>query len=532
MHPHLVGLHIAPQDCAAIARAVEAANPGVTCTWTSIVHGQGGASYEQLARECRYAGVPGSAPISAWTGLRATHAVPAADGYILASWSAGYGYTRELLRGVEGRPGDVVVVALLDSDYDDLALSHLAVWTALAGEAVAGGCSFVAGASDIDYMERPPTPVAARYASTARVTRAIASSVGLAVEPIDYPAGRPSLAPLAEACAGSLVLRLFDIGPGVGPEEHVAAVRGWGPALVAEGVRMYLAERPVAPTEPPPSTLPAPVPSAPPSRTHDLHPGDRGGDVVAMQRAIGVEPDGSWGPGTARGLSTFQRSTGIPVRPVWGDAERAAAAACVRGIDVSHHQPPIDWPRVRAAGYEFVVVRSGDGTMTDRRCRQHFEGSGRAGLGRMGYHFTRAGMPIAPQVACAVAALPEVVGWWVDLEDGRSAAQVAARVRPTYHTDDERQLAHRMLLATARRVGDYSAFGWWEACHLPELEPDAPVWSAGRHGDHLPGDALQVPGGVDRWVMYQPRTAVVPGVVGACDVNLWARRELLSEWAT
>jgi GH25 family lysozyme M1 (1,4-beta-N-acetylmuramidase) len=48
--------------------------------------------------------------------------------------------------------------------------------------------------------------------------------------------------------------------------------------------------------------------------------------------------------------------------------------ACPIGIDVSHHQPPIDWKRVREAGYSFVIVRSSYGTARDMRAVAHAQG--------------------------------------------------------------------------------------------------------------------------------------------------------------
>ncbi len=506
MHLHLVGLHIG--DTAPIIAALRAAHPHVQWSATSVVHGQGGASYETLARECRAtARLRDGSPLAlmtAWEGLRAQYHVPAADGYILASWSAGYGYTRELLR-VEGRPADVVAVVALDSIYAGLGAdgqplaADLTPWVALAEEAVAGGVAFAVGASAIDYMES--LPHGQRYASTGRVADAIAHELGLA------PAGSRRVS----TTAGSLVLAHY---PGQDAAAHVAAVRGWGPALVVEAARLWLGEHGGASTEPPPSTVPAPPPERPPpSTSHDLSEGARGADVAAMQRLAGCRADGTWGPVTTRAVAALQRSVGLPVRPRWGEAERRAREALARGVDVSHHQPPIDWERVRQAGYSWCVVRAAYGSTPDRRAAEHWRDAGAAGLARMGYLFLRPGLTVAGQVDAALDTLPECRGWWLDVEQDPATPE-------RRHTRAEVDAA-LSLLGRAGRVGVYSARWWWDACQLGPC--GAPLWLAGPSADALPG-------AWDRWTAWQTDVGPVPGVVGDCDRDVWGDLSTLPDW--
>lgn len=300
----LVGLHI--RDVQPFLNALRAAFPNVTWSAVSVVHGEGSASYEMLARECRATGVPWSTGEvrSAWDELRSRYSVPRAGGYILASWSAGYGYTRDLLR-VEGCPADVVAVVSLDSIYGGLEAdgtvtpADLKPWVDLAEEAVAGGVAFVVASTDINYMET--APVGQRYASTGRVSDAIAFAL--------------ALAPVGSRCvslaAGSLLLRRFK---GADQAAHLGAVRNWGPDMVVEAARIWLVEHelndatpatwvdarrymsglaPVAddgpspvdidgkaPTEPPPSTVPAPPVAA---RAATMLSRVRGADVSRWQ---------------------------------------------------------------------------------------------------------------------------------------------------------------------------------------------------------------------------------------------------------
>lgn len=301
----LVGLHI--RDVQLFLRFLRDAFPNVTWSAVSVVHGEGSASYETLARECRAtARLRDGSPlpiVTAWDGLRMRYSIPKADGYILASWSAGYGFTRDLLR-VEGRPVDVVAVVSLDSIYGGLEAdgvtvtpADLAPWVKLAEEAVAGGVAFVVASTDINYMESLSLPPRYRYASTGSVSDAIAFELAL----VPVGSQRVSIA------AGSLLLRRFD---GADQAAHLRAVRDRGPEMVVEAARLWLGEHelndatpatwvavrrymnvkddgpsPVdidgkAPTEPPPSTVPAPPAAA---RAVTLLSRVRGADVSHWQ---------------------------------------------------------------------------------------------------------------------------------------------------------------------------------------------------------------------------------------------------------
>lgn len=60
----------------------------------------------------------------------------------------------------------------------------------------------------------------------------------------------------------------------------------------------------------------------------------------------------------------------------------------VRGIDVSHHQGPIDWARVAAAGVQFAYLKATEGRdFSDRKFRANWAGAHAAGVSRGAYHF-------------------------------------------------------------------------------------------------------------------------------------------------
>lgn len=60
----------------------------------------------------------------------------------------------------------------------------------------------------------------------------------------------------------------------------------------------------------------------------------------------------------------------------------------VQGIDVSHHQGPIDWVALRGAGVDFAFIKvSEGGDHTDRTFAENWEIAGSAGVLRGAYHF-------------------------------------------------------------------------------------------------------------------------------------------------
>lgn len=71
----------------------------------------------------------------------------------------------------------------------------------------------------------------------------------------------------------------------------------------------------------------------------------------------------------------------------------------VKGIDVSEHQSQIDWPQVKAAGMEFVMIRVGwrgetkGQLFADTLAQTHYAGAKAAGLKVGAYIFSQANTP-------------------------------------------------------------------------------------------------------------------------------------------
>jgi lysozyme len=67
-----------------------------------------------------------------------------------------------------------------------------------------------------------------------------------------------------------------------------------------------------------------------------------------------------------------------------------AAGETVKGLDVSHYQPHIDWQAVKASGHEFAFIKATDGlSRIDPLFEKHRAGARAAGLMVGAYHFFR-----------------------------------------------------------------------------------------------------------------------------------------------
>ena len=104
----------------------------------------------------------------------------------------------------------------------------------------------------------------------------------------------------------------------------------------------------------------------------------------------------------------------------------------VRGVDVSHHNGRVDWPRIRAAGYVFAYLKASEGaTWRDSTFLRNRGDARRAGLVTGAYHFftlCRPGREQARNFAAAIgppgaASLPPAV----DLEFGGNCGERPSR---------------------------------------------------------------------------------------------------------
>ncbi|MEM7413420.1 MAG: GH25 family lysozyme [Myxococcota bacterium] len=79
----------------------------------------------------------------------------------------------------------------------------------------------------------------------------------------------------------------------------------------------------------------------------------------------------------------------------------------VHGIDVSHHQGPIDWPAVVGGGVAFVYMKATEGgDFVDPRFAENWAGAADAGVKRGAYHFFTQCRSGAAQAANFIRVVP------------------------------------------------------------------------------------------------------------------------------
>lgn len=90
-------------------------------------------------------------------------------------------------------------------------------------------------------------------------------------------------------------------------------------------------------------------------------------------------------PSVPPSVPTSVPTTSVPTTPRSTPTEEPEP---LRGIDASHHQGAIDWPRVAGAGITFAYLKATEGTtFTDSRFAEHRRAATRAGIDVAGYHY-------------------------------------------------------------------------------------------------------------------------------------------------
>ncbi|MTE14708.1 glycoside hydrolase family 25 protein [Nocardia aurantiaca] len=211
-------------------------------------------------------------------------------------------------------------------------------------------------------------------------------------------------------------------------------------------------------------------------------------------------------------------ATGILVATSMG-----VAAADVDGPDVASWQHPggggINWFAVRAAGYEFSMLKATEGlNYVNPFFVQDSLAMRVAGVARGTYHFARPNLPPELQAAfySAVAMgqngpldLPPVL----DLEDSGGLPPAALIDWTHRYLTTVRAMTGRMPI-----IYTYPRF-WQTAMADTNQFTDYPLWIADYRGNDQP----EVPGGWPSWTFWQTTSSGrIPGIGGAVDLNVYS----------
>jgi lysozyme len=185
----------------------------------------------------------------------------------------------------------------------------------------------------------------------------------------------------------------------------------------------------------------------------------------------------------------------------------------IRGIDVSHHQGPIDWVRVRTSGQSFAFIKATEGAdFRDVRFSENWREARAQGLVTGAYHFFTFCSPGVAQAENFLGIAPVDIG----------ALPLAVDVEFTgncvgWESVDEIRRELRAFVESVRsRVGQPPLLYTTEEVRV-ELIPDElhghPYWLRSLWGE---------PSGAAHLQFWQySDTGRVPGVTGEVDLNVF-----------
>ncbi len=146
------------------------------------------------------------------------------------------------------------------------------------------------------------------------------------------------------------------------------------------------------------------------------------------------------------------------------------------GIDISHHQGAFDVERAAREGIEFFILKATEGSgFTDSRFKENLAKVRKTGKLVAAYHYQRAGISAAAQVAHIRRVVPKDVPVILDVEANSGHVSLT-----------------RDIIARLRKVGYRSPLlylprWYWRQIGSPSLAGLPPLWSS-RYPDNRVGD--------------------------------------------
>lgn len=187
----------------------------------------------------------------------------------------------------------------------------------------------------------------------------------------------------------------------------------------------------------------------------------------------------------------------------------------VRGIDVSHHQGPIDWSAVASDGVHFAFIKATEGgDFTDKRFATNWEQARAAGLVVGAYHFFTLCRPAVEQARHFISVVPAARGTLppvLDLEFGGNCSRRPTRVE---------LLAELSVIGEAIRT-HYGKLPIWYVTrdfletYLLAEQTESPLWVR----DIYLEPALE---GGREWLFWQyANRGRIRGIKGPVDLNVF-----------
>jgi len=187
----------------------------------------------------------------------------------------------------------------------------------------------------------------------------------------------------------------------------------------------------------------------------------------------------------------------------------------IAGIDISHHNGPIDFGKVAAAGVTFAYVKASEGTHTrDRLYQTNYAGLKQSEIARGAYHFFHPQLDAQAQASNFLSVvsrlfpgdLPPALD--VELSGGQSPSMIADGMRRWLDLIQEK-LGRTPVIYT-------SASFWNNALGGTAAFDEYRLWVA----EYTSNPEPSIPTGFSDYLFWQYRElGTVPGITGTVDLD-------------
>lgn len=180
----------------------------------------------------------------------------------------------------------------------------------------------------------------------------------------------------------------------------------------------------------------------------------------------------------------------------------------VEGIDVSHYQGRIDWPKVRNDGIVFAIMKATQGLRAvDPRFKFNWEASKKAGLSRGAYHFLEPDQDGTAQAQHFLRTVEFTKGDLIPAVDVERKGEALTRTLKDFLAEVKKSLGVDAVI--------YVSPSFWNE-HLADAfeEPlPNPLWIA-----EYDVSAPKTTRGIGPWLVWQySKTGRVDGIAGPVD---------------
>lgn len=205
---------------------------------------------------------------------------------------------------------------------------------------------------------------------------------------------------------------------------------------------------------------------------------------------------------------------------LWAAPGHAKTVVCpgptiLPGIDVSYWQGTIDWPKVKASGKKYAIIRAAHGLAADTKFAFNWKQCHAQGLHCGAYLYFEPNLDVLAQAKLLVSTmgklapgdLPPVID--VESKGGKTPAQVAAAVGTCIDY---------VQTATGRKPIIYTGAYFWEDNVKSTAFVDHPLW----HAQYCTNCCPNIAHPWKKWHFWQhSSTGSVSGISGNVDLDKW-----------